>query len=70
MCKVNLVDYVEKIDEVDDWNDELYPELIDGDYITFEKIKPKKHHFKEGRNFEKLRDKMKNHRISRSDKKI
>lgn len=70
MTKINLVDYVEKIDNTDKYNNELFPKLIDKDYITFEKIKRKKHHFKERRNSEKLRDKMKNHRISRPDKKI
>lgn len=70
MPKVNLVNYVEKIDNIDEYNDELFSKLIDKDYITFEKIKRKKHHFKERRNFEKLRDKMKNHRIPRPDKKI
>lgn len=70
MSKINIDEYIEKIDEVDEHNDELFIYPIDKDYVTFEKIRSKKHHFKEGRNLDRLRDKQKNHRISRFDKKI
>lgn len=64
MSKINPNDYIEIIEEVDDWNDEILPNEIDKDYKKFEKIKSRKHHFKEGRNLDRIRDKQKNHRIS------
>lgn len=70
MSKINLAEYIEQVYDTDANGDELFIYPIDKDYEKFEKIRPKKHHFKEGRNFKKLRDKQKNHRISRSDKKI
>jgi len=70
MCKVNLEDYIEQVVDVDAWGDELFIYPIDKDYKKFEKIKPKKHHFKENVNIERIRDKQKNHRVLRTDKKI
>ena len=67
MPKVNFNDYVEIVKDINDHND-LNGLQLDKDYIKFEKIKTKKHHFKEGRNVEKLRDIQKNHRILRPNK--
>jgi len=66
MSKINLDDYVE--DVVFDDAYDIWSESVDKDYQKFQKIQNKKHHFKENRNFEKIRDMQKSHRKTRTDK--
>jgi hypothetical protein len=68
MGKINLNEYVEEVEDYDPNYNEFSSFLIDNDHKKFEKIKHKKHHFKENRNIEKLRDKQKSHRTKRTDK--
>ena len=70
MPKVNPDDYVEIFEDTSEDDYDVAEYLMDTDYKKFEKIKPKKHHFKENRNIDRLIDKQKDYRNPRIDKKI